>query len=132
MFKLRPYQKESVDSVIKHFRATKNPAVLVLPTGAGKSLVIAELARLKNSIDSTIVNKRQFELLELRQQIDDLVDASEFSLQEVLEAKPMRKPVLPKYKNPNDAEQTWTGRGRRPRWVEDCLSGGMSLEDIAI
>ena len=46
MFKLRPYQKESVDSVIKHFRATKNPAVLVLPTGAGKSLVIAELAKI--------------------------------------------------------------------------------------
>lgn len=32
--------------VIEHFRATHNPAVVVLPTGSGKSLVIAELARL--------------------------------------------------------------------------------------
>src|SRR5690554_2266375 len=43
---LRPYQQESVRRVIEHFRATHNPAVVVLPTGSGKSLVIAELARL--------------------------------------------------------------------------------------
>ncbi len=46
MYQLRPYQNESVQAVINHFRRSKNPAVLVLPTGAGKSLVIAELARI--------------------------------------------------------------------------------------
>ncbi|MBC7537382.1 MAG: DEAD/DEAH box helicase [Bacteriovorax sp.] len=45
MYKLRPYQQESVDATIAHFRQEKSPAVIVLPTGAGKSLVIAELAR---------------------------------------------------------------------------------------
>ena len=43
--KLRPYQQDAVDAVIHHFRRRSEPAVLVLPTGAGKSLVIAELAR---------------------------------------------------------------------------------------
>ncbi|USD64170.1 DEAD/DEAH box helicase [Vibrio sp. SCSIO 43136] len=46
MFKLRPYQADSVKAVIHYFRQNSTPAVIVLPTGAGKSLVIAELARL--------------------------------------------------------------------------------------
>ncbi|MBR2514910.1 MAG: DEAD/DEAH box helicase [Halomonas sp.] len=43
---LRPYQTEAVKRVVEHFRATSAPGVVVLPTGSGKSLVIAELARL--------------------------------------------------------------------------------------
>ena len=45
-FKLRPYQREAVDATLNHFRRSDESAVIVLPTGAGKSLVIAELARL--------------------------------------------------------------------------------------
>ncbi|MGO2136561.1 MAG: DEAD/DEAH box helicase, partial [Marinobacter sp.] len=41
-----PYQQEAVDATLKHFRKSDDSAVIVLPTGAGKSLVIAELARL--------------------------------------------------------------------------------------
>ena len=43
---LRPYQQEAVRRVVAHFRGSDEPAVVVLPTGSGKSLVIAELARL--------------------------------------------------------------------------------------
>lgn len=96
------------------------------------SLSIADLNKLKNTIDATIVNKKQTELVELRQKVDQLINNSPFTLQEVLEAKPERKPVKPKYKNPNDPTQMWTGRGRRPRWVEDCLHNGMDLSDILI
>lgn len=46
MFQLRPYQTDAVEATLSHFRANNQPAVIVLPTGAGKSLVIAELARL--------------------------------------------------------------------------------------
>ncbi|MCG3726649.1 DEAD/DEAH box helicase [Vibrio cincinnatiensis] len=46
MYTLRPYQADSVKAVIHYFRHHSTPAVIVLPTGAGKSLVIAELARL--------------------------------------------------------------------------------------
>ncbi|MBB6523244.1 DEAD/DEAH box helicase [Pseudoteredinibacter isoporae] len=45
-WQLRPYQQEAVDATVKHFRQSNDAAVIVLPTGAGKSLVIAELARL--------------------------------------------------------------------------------------
>ncbi|MEE1674012.1 DEAD/DEAH box helicase [Agarivorans aestuarii] len=46
MLQLRDYQQASVDAVLGHFRKSDDAAVLVLPTGAGKSIVIAELARL--------------------------------------------------------------------------------------
>jgi len=45
-WQLRPYQQEAVDATIRHFRKSNDAALIVLPTGAGKSLVIAELARL--------------------------------------------------------------------------------------
>ena len=46
MLQLRDYQQQAVQAVLVHFRQKQDAAVLVLPTGAGKSLVIAELARL--------------------------------------------------------------------------------------
>lgn len=46
MYKLRDYQQAAVDSVISHFKKSSDPALITLPTGAGKSLVIAELAKL--------------------------------------------------------------------------------------
>lgn len=45
-FQLRDYQRDAVSATLKHFRKTNDSAVIVLPTGSGKSLVIAELARL--------------------------------------------------------------------------------------
>lgn len=45
MYKLRDYQQQAVQNVIHFFQKRRDPAVIVLPTGAGKSLVIAELAR---------------------------------------------------------------------------------------
>jgi len=46
MYTLRPYQREAVDNTIDFFKKKRDPVVIVLPTGAGKSLVIAELARI--------------------------------------------------------------------------------------
>src|SRR4051812_37292266 len=46
MYQLRDYQQTAVDNAVKYFKRSRAPAVVVLPTGAGKSLVIAELARI--------------------------------------------------------------------------------------
>ncbi|WP_330959582.1 DEAD/DEAH box helicase [Photobacterium sp. 53610] len=46
MYTLRPYQQDCVKATVHYFRQHSTPAVLTLPTGAGKSLVIAELARI--------------------------------------------------------------------------------------
>ncbi len=58
-FTLRDYQQEAVDATLKHFRAGDDPAVIVLPTGAGKSLVIAELARLARKRILVITHVRE-------------------------------------------------------------------------
>lgn len=36
----------------------------------------------------------------------------------------------PKYAHPDDPNQTWSGRGRRPRWVTEQIGAGKSLEDL--
>ena len=54
-----------------------------------------------------------------------------FSLDEILSEKSGSK-GLPKYANPADPDQTWTGRGRQPTWVKDALAKGKSLEDLAL
>ena len=43
-----------------------------------------------------------------------------------------RGPVAPKYRDPSNTETTWTGRGRKPKWVETFLNGGGRLEQITI
>ena len=62
-----------------------------------------------------------------------------FSLNELtggsVKSKTPKKPTqkaAPKYANPADASQTWTGRGRRPAWVISALEAGKSLDDMAI
>ncbi|WP_417069678.1 H-NS family nucleoid-associated regulatory protein [Niveibacterium terrae] len=37
-----------------------------------------------------------------------------------------------KYKNPADQSQTWTGRGRKPQWVQDWLAQGKPLAELEI
>ena len=37
-----------------------------------------------------------------------------------------------KYRNTDNNEETWTGRGRKPTWLVDALATGRKLEDFAI
>lgn len=46
--------------------------------------------------------------------------------------KKPRAKVAPKYANPADKSQTWTGRGRRPLWVVAALESGKTMDDITI
>ena len=39
-------------------------------------------------------------------------------------ANVVRTKVEPKYRNPANAEQTWTGRGKMPLWVRDLAAAG--------
>ncbi|MEZ5476604.1 MAG: H-NS histone family protein [Thiolinea sp.] len=95
-------------------------------------LSVQELENLKNGIDGMIEHKRVSELLALRDKVDELVDDSPFTLEEVLEARKFRKPVPPKYRSPDDPSLTWTGRGRQPKWVEAYVNGGGDLDAIRV
>ena len=41
-------------------------------------------------------------------------------------------PVLPKYCNPDQPSETWSGRGKRPRWLVAQLKSGRRVEDFRI
>jgi DNA-binding protein H-NS len=40
--------------------------------------------------------------------------------------------VLPKYQNPNEPSETWSGRGKQPRWLTAALKTGHAIEDFVI
>lgn len=40
--------------------------------------------------------------------------------------------VAPKYRNPDNANETWTGRGRQPRWMTAFTDAGRNRDDFLI
>jgi DNA repair protein RadD len=58
---LRYYQREAVEATAQRLRRTLNPLLLVLPTGAGKSWVIAALASVVQALagNSALTGKRK-------------------------------------------------------------------------
>ena len=40
--------------------------------------------------------------------------------------------VIPKYQNPEVPSETWSGRGRQPRWLVSALKAGGTIEDFKI
>lgn len=91
-----------------------------------------ELERLKVDVDkalSTIEERQRNKAFEAAQQA---AKQHGFTLSDLVAAGPGKKVNLPKYRNPADASQTWTGRGRKPRWLVDALENGHQLDDFAI
>jgi DNA-binding protein H-NS len=41
-------------------------------------------------------------------------------------------PVLPKFRNPDNPAERWSGRGRQPHWVAEQLRLGRRMEDLQI
>jgi len=95
------------------------------------SMTLDELRTLRKDVDAAIKN------FEKRKKKEALIAAQKaaqehgFSLDEVLGGKTGTKGA-PKYANPGNPEQTWTGRGRQPQWVKDAFAAGKTLEDLAI
>ena len=50
------------------------------------------------------------------------------------EGKPRRKypRVLPKYRNPSAPHETWSGRGKQPRWLVAAMKNGRKVDDFRI
>jgi DNA-binding protein H-NS len=44
----------------------------------------------------------------------------------------VRGPVPPKYRNPQNPEETWSGRGLTPKWLTAAIKGGKSADDFLI
>jgi DNA-binding protein H-NS len=98
------------------------------------ALSLKELRDLRSRIDKAIstfvIRKKQEAISALEEQ----ARAFGFTLPELLAEAPARKrkPAAAKYANPANKSETWTGRGRKPRWVEAALKSGKRLEDLLI
>jgi DNA-binding protein H-NS len=40
--------------------------------------------------------------------------------------------VFPKYRNPDEPSETWSGRGKQPRWLTAALKTGHKIEEFVI
>ena len=52
--------------------------------------------------------------------------------QEGTDGDDRRRDVSAKYRNPDNPAETWAGRGRKPKWVEEKLAHGATLDDLLI
>ena len=70
----------------------------------------------------------------VRDKVLALVNAEGFTIDELfgVGGKKTRRKVKPKYRNPADANMTWTGRGKRPRWFNDAITAGKKEKDLLI
>lgn len=93
-----------------------------------------ELKKLHRDVEKAINTYKEREKIAALAEVESLAREKGFSLAELLKAtgKKSRSGLPPKYVNPEDPSQTWTGRGRRPKWVEAALANGKSLKDLAI
>jgi DNA-binding protein H-NS len=62
--------------------------------------------------------------------LSDITDESKPKTPRKKAAK--KPPAKPKYANPADKNQTWTGKGRNPQWFKDAMLSGKKPEDFAI
>lgn len=99
-----------------------------------EKMSLKELKALQGQVTRHIADFEERRKREARKELEDKARDLGFSLEEIVGAKPSRKraPVKAKYANPADKSETWSGRGRRPRWVEAALKSGKKLEDLAI
>ncbi len=98
----------------------------------------------------TTLNKRK-PIAAVRKKVAQLLKAEGYTLEELFGGAPAarggkpakapaaprkaRKPlgkVAPKYRNPANAAETWTGRGKQPRWLAAYAAQGRDIEDFLI
>lgn len=101
-------------------------------------LSVEELKRLQEEAEALIASKKikQSKMLIiklsrlLKMQVLVLNNFQNLALKK--RKKTTRKSVEPRYRNKNNAEETWTGRGKQPRWLVAEIEKGAKLEDFLI
>ena len=95
------------------------------------AMPLDDLWDLHKRVESILEERLDRERQKLEQQLEELTR----KFGETPSNNPQRRPypeVLQKYCNPEHPEQTWSGRGRQPRWVRELLATGKSLDDLTI
>jgi DNA-binding protein H-NS len=91
----------------------------------------AELTDMEARIARLKAEKQNAERAEVRQKVLDMVKAAGFDMQDLFPKGRATKggKVAPKYRDPKNPENTWTGRGRMPRWLAAATKGGKAKKE---
>lgn len=97
-------------------------------------LSLKELKDLQSQVAKAIASFEDRKKKEALAEIEEFARAKGFSLSELTGAVVTRKraPAVAKYANPADSSDTWSGRGRKPRWFSAALAAGKQPDDLAI
>lgn len=98
-------------------------------------LSIPELEALAQDVREEIINRKEAEKQKVLDQMRELAGSIGMTLEELLIAqrggRGAKAAVAVKYRHPENPELTWSGRGKRPQWVNDALAEGRTLEELA-
>jgi DNA-binding protein H-NS len=100
-----------------------------------KSMSIEELWTVHEAVADVLTAKITAEKLELEKRLHQISRFSEVRSSDALRPRRDRRPyprVLPKYRNPLKASETWSGRGKKPRWLTKQLKSGRKMDDFRI
>ena len=89
---------------------------------------IDELWSLHEEVASTLARKIAAEKARLDERLRK-IERSSGSLDRGRRPYPK---VVPKYRNPKNPAETWSGRGKQPRWVVAQLRSGKKLDNFLI
>ena len=88
----------------------------------------AELAEMQVQIERLKNEKQNAERSSVRQKLIDMAKQAGFEIQELF-GRGRKGSVAVKYRDPKNPENTWTGRGRMPRWMVAAIKGGRASKD---
>nr|VFK53651.1 MAG: DNA-binding protein H-NS [Candidatus Kentron sp. TUN] len=93
-----------------------------------------DLIELRGELEASIEVRKKEEKQQLLQEIRQMVSEKGFSMGEIFGGNELieKNHITPKYQNPDNRKQKWSGRGRQPRWITELLEQGKSLEDLLI
>ncbi len=97
---------------------------------------VDELKSIIKDAEKSIDKKAAEEKKEAKKAAEAAAKKHGFSLNDLVGGAPAPKSSKPKsppkYKNPANPSQTWTGRGRQPAWIKEAIENGRPLEEFAI
>jgi len=99
-----------------------------------KDMSIHELENLIKEARARIDELEALEQLQTMEKIQNLAKQAglEVTLKPAGKRSRSRTSAPPKYRNPANARETWSGRGRKPKWVQKALASGKTLDDLAV
>lgn len=97
------------------------------------TMSLDELKRLKKDLDKAIADFDERRKTEAKRDLEERAREYGFSLSELADVKTTKRAaVVPKYRNPSNPEQTWSGRGRQPTWFRAAIEAGTEPDDLKI